>query len=64
MKKCDEIIERRESENTEDDKLRLAVVSDTFCTCGNPSTEGSFSMVDDDMIYFCGDCGKQVQNGC
>lgn len=34
-----------------------------FCTCGNPSEEGTIRMVnDEDMQYFCCDCGKQVQD--
>ena len=34
-----------------------------FCTCGNPSGEGNIQMVnDEEMLYFCCDCNKQVQN--
>lgn len=34
-----------------------------FCTCGNPSGEGNIQMVnDEELLYFCCDCNKQVQN--
>jgi hypothetical protein len=34
-----------------------------FCTCGNPSGEGNIQMVNyEELLYFCCDCGKQVQN--
>lgn len=49
-------------------QLRLHFVSNnevTFCTCGNPSGEGNIQMVnDEDLLYFCCDCEKQVQNDC
>lgn len=33
-----------------------------FCTCGNPSGEGNIQMDDEEMLYFCCDCGKQNGN--
>jgi len=32
-----------------------------FCTCGNPSGKGEAQIVYEDIMYFCGDCGKQVK---
>ena len=32
-----------------------------YCTCGNPSGEGSVKFEDEEkLIYYCADCGKQV----
>ena len=45
-------------------RLTLLGVNEVeFCTCGNPSGEGNIQMVnDEEMLFFCCDCGKQVQN--
>ena len=47
-------------------KLRLFDVSVNevkFCTCGNQSGEGNCEFVDDEkLVYYCCDCGKQLQN--
>ena len=45
-------------------RLALLGVNEVeFCTCGNPSGEGNIQMVnDEEMLFFCCDCGKQVQN--
>lgn len=56
----------REYHESEVKKLNLLAVSVNeveFCTCGNPSGEGNIQMVnDEEMLYFCCDCNKQVQN--
>jgi len=41
------------------------VKGEKVCNCGNPSGEGDIQMAnDEDLLYFCCDCGKKLQNDC
>jgi len=36
---------------------------ESYCTCGNPSKEGNCHFEgDENLIYCCADCGKQVKD--
>jgi hypothetical protein len=38
-------------------------IDNLYCTCGNPSKEGScYFEGDENLIYQCGDCGKVVKD--